>query len=39
VVRRAQVSSDRRVDVIEDVDGLRAVVQSVTAPSIPPTQP
>ena len=37
VVRRASVSPDQRVDVIEDEDGLRAVVQSVSAPSISPT--
>jgi pyrimidine operon attenuation protein/uracil phosphoribosyltransferase len=38
LVRSASVSSDQRVDVIEDEDGLRAIIQPMTAPSIPPSQ-
>jgi pyrimidine operon attenuation protein / uracil phosphoribosyltransferase len=39
VVRRIEVTTNERVDVIEEKDGLSAVVQSVNAPSIPPLLP
>jgi pyrimidine operon attenuation protein/uracil phosphoribosyltransferase len=36
VVRRVEVGATERVDVLQDDGDLRAVVQPVTAPSIPP---
>jgi pyrimidine operon attenuation protein/uracil phosphoribosyltransferase len=38
LVRSASVSGGQRVDVVEDEDGLRAIIQPMTAPSIPPNQ-
>ncbi|MBN1606324.1 MAG: bifunctional pyr operon transcriptional regulator/uracil phosphoribosyltransferase PyrR [Polyangiaceae bacterium] len=39
LVRTAAVPPEHRVDVVEDVDGLRAVIQSMSAPSIAPNAP
>lgn len=39
VVRVVQVAGNDRVDVIEDADGLRAVVRPQGSPSIPPPAP
>lgn len=39
VVRRIDVADDERIDVVEDSDGLRAIVQSAGAPSVPPKSP
>jgi pyrimidine operon attenuation protein/uracil phosphoribosyltransferase len=39
VVRRIEVHDDERIDVFEDSDGLRAVVQAAGSPSVPPKAP
>jgi pyrimidine operon attenuation protein / uracil phosphoribosyltransferase len=36
VVRRVDVPTNERVDVLDDAEGLRAVVQPASSPSIPP---
>lgn len=36
VVKKVEVGPDTRVDVIEDDSGLRALVQPMSAPSVPP---
>jgi len=36
VVRSVEVAAGERVDVVEDAEGVRAIVQAVTAPSYPP---
>jgi pyrimidine operon attenuation protein/uracil phosphoribosyltransferase len=39
VVRRIDVGDDERIDVVEDSEGLRAIVQAAGAPSVPPKSP
>lgn len=36
VVSAAELTADHRIDVLDDADGLRAVVQPTSAPSVPP---
>lgn len=39
VVRTVELRADERVDVIEDAEGLRAVISPKNSPSIPPLAP
>ncbi len=39
LLKQVEVTKDDRVDVIDQGDGLRAVVQPVTAPSVTPPKP
>lgn len=39
VVRTVELSPDERVDVLEDAEGLRAVISPKNSPSIPPLAP